>query len=294
MNAITTSKPKMSSFQKRKLIKQLIGQVIVFALGLVMIYPLIWMLSSSFKETSTIFHTASQLIPETIVFENFVNGWRGVSNTTFGTFFTNSFILSGLGTVGAVISSALVGYAFSRGQFVGKKILFALMLSTLMLPAQVLMVPQFLWFNTLGWIGSYNPLIVPAFFAISGFFVFLITNFINGIPKELDEAAKIDGCSFYGIFARIILPLSVPALITTSLFSFIWRWDDFMGPLIYIRRVPQFPASLALRMFADPAAATDWGAVFAMSTLSLVPAVAIFIFLQKYLVEGISTSGLKG
>ncbi|MDR2183168.1 MAG: carbohydrate ABC transporter permease [Clostridiales bacterium] len=259
-----------------------------------MIYPLIWMFMSSFKETGTIFETAGELWPRVWVLENYFNGWQGVSNVTFGTFFTNSAILSVGGTIGAVISSALVGYAFSRGRFVGRKILFALMLSTLMLPAQVLMVPQFLWFNQLGWIGTYMPLIVPAFFAISGFFVFLITNFMNGIPRELDEAARIDGCSFYGIFMRIILPLSVPALITTSLFSFIWRWDDFMGPLIYVRRVAQFPASLALRMFADPAAATDWGAVFAMSTLSLVPAVAIFIFLQKYLVEGISTAGLKG
>jgi len=279
---------------KKSVAKQLIGHVIVLGIGLIMIYPLIWMLMASFRESGTIFQDVGRLWPEVWVFENYVTGWQGVSNVTFGTFFTNSAILAVGGTFGVVISSALVGYAFSRGKFIGRKILFALMLSTLMLPAQILMVPQFLWFNQLGWIGGYMPLIVPAFFAVGGFFVYLITNFMNGIPRELDEAAKIDGCSFYGIFARIILPLSVPALITASLFSFIWRWDDFMGPLIFVRGTARFPASLALRMFADPAAATDWGAVFAMSTLSLVPAVAIFIFLQKYLVEGISTSGLKG
>lgn len=270
-----------------------IGQAVVLIIGIIMIYPLIWMVMSSFKESSTIFHTATSLIPEKWTFENYVNGWRGISGVSFGRFFWNSFVLSGLGTIGAILSSALVGYSFSRGQFKGKKLLFVLMLSTLMLPAQVLMIPQFLWFNTLGWVGTYLPIIVPTFFAVQGFFVYMIKNFIDGIPKELDEAAKIDGCSFYGIFGRVILPLSVPSLITTGIFSFIWRWDDFLAAVLYIRGTENFPASLALRMFSDPGAATDWGAVFAMSLISLLPVVMIFILLQKHLVEGISTTGLK-
>ncbi|MCL2703343.1 MAG: carbohydrate ABC transporter permease [Defluviitaleaceae bacterium] len=285
----------------RKYIKPLIGHILKLSIGIIMIYPLIWMVMSSFKETSTIFHSAGRLIPESWDFSNWTRGWtlgtgarvRGVP-ITFGTYFWNSFWYAGVATLGTLMSSALVAYSFSRGRFFGKRVLFILMLGTLMLPAQILMIPQFLWFHTLGWVGSYRPMIVPAFFAISGFFIYLITNFMNGIPRELDEAAKIDGCSFYGIFARIILPLSVPALITTGLFSFIWRWDDFLGPLLYVRQARQFPASLALRMFADPTVGTDWGALFAMSTLSLVPMVVIFIFMQKYLVEGISTSGLKG
>jgi len=282
--------------QRRKKLKIsfIVGQVIVFIIGVIMIYPLIWMFMSSFKESHTIFHTVNELIPRYWVLDNYINGWRGISNITFGRFFSNSAFLAVTGTVGAVMSSALVGYSFSRGQFRLRKPLFIAMLSTLMLPGQVLMIPQYLWFNMLGWVGSYMPLIVPAFFATSGFFVYLITNFISGIPKELDEAAKIDGCSFYGIFYRVILPLTVPAIITAGLFSFIWRWDDFLGPLLYVHRLSMFPASLALRMFSDPTAATDWGAVFAMSTISLLPAICIFIFFQKYLVEGISTSGLKG
>lgn len=279
--------------KKNNKIEHYIGQVIVLIVGIVMIYPLIWMVMSSFKESSTIFHTATSLIPENWTFENYVNGWRGISGVSFGRFFWNSFVISGLSTVGAVLSSVVVAYSFSRGKFKGKKLLFALMLSTLMLPAQVLMIPQFLWFNTLGWVGTYLPIIVPTFFAVQGFFVYMITNFIDGIPKELDEAAKIDGCSFYGIFGRVILPLSVPSLITTGIFSFIWRWDDFLAAVLYIRGTDNFPASLALRMFSDPGAATDWGAVFAMSIVSLLPVVTIFILLQKYLVEGISTTGLK-
>jgi len=280
---------------KRKMIGNIIKHIFILLFGFVMIYPLLWMLSSSFKETGTIFHTASELIPRYFTLQNYVTGWSsGVANTNFGIFFRNSAIIAVSATVGTVLSSALVGYSFSRGNFPGKRALFVMMLATLMLPPQILMIPQFLWFNRLGWIDSYAPLIVPFFFAVMGFFVYLITNFIDGIPRELDEAAKIDGCSFYGIFAKIIFPLTVPALITAGLFSFIWRWDDFMGPLLYLNRVAQFPASLALRMFTDPGAITDWGALFAMSTLSLVPTVLIFIFMQKYLVEGISTSGLKG
>jgi multiple sugar transport system permease protein len=142
---------------------------------------------------------------------------------------------------------------------------------------------------------THLPLIVPAFFATGGFFIFLMTNFMNGIPRELDEAAKIDGCSFYGIYGRIMLPLSVPTLITATIFSFMWRWDDFMGPLIFLRTADTYPVSLALRGFTDAqTSATPFGPIFAMSILSLVPLVLIFFFFQKYLVEGIATTGLKG
>jgi len=278
---------------KKSKTRRFLGHVAVLVIGILMIYPLIWMFMSSFKPSDLIFHTATNLIPDPWTFENYATGWEGVSGVSFGRFFLNSFTIAGLATVGTIVSSALVAYSFSRGKFKGKNLLFVVMLATLMLPAQVLMIPQFLWFNTLGWVGSYRPLIVPMFFAVQGFFVYLMKNFMDGIPKELDEAAKIDGCSFYGIFGRVILPLSVPALITSGIFSFIWRWDDFLGPLLYVRGTQNFPASLALRMFSDPTAATDWGAVFAMSILSLVPVVVIFITLQKYLVEGISTTGLK-
>lgn len=164
----------------------------------------------------------------------------------------------------------------------------------MMLPAQVLMIPQYLWYEKLGWVGTYLPLIVPYYFAIQGFFVYLIMNFINGIPTELDEAAKIDGCSYYTIFGRIILPLIVPSLITTGIFSFMWRWDDFLSALLYVNESARYPVSLALKLFSDPGSSSDYGAMFAMATLSILPAVIIFIFLQKYLVEGIATSGLKG
>ncbi len=268
--------------------------VIVCGLGIVMIYPLIWMVMSSFKETNTIFTTAGQLIPKRFVLANYANGWRGFAKVTFATFFKNSLFIAIVATFGTVFSSAFVAFGLARCRFFGRRFLFVAMLLSMMLPAQVLMIPQYLWYQKLGWVGSYRPLIVPYYFAIQGFFIYLMINFIDGIPRELDEAAKIDGCSYYSIFSRIILPLITPALITASIFSFMWRWDDFLSALLYINESAKYPVSLALKLFSDPGSSSDYGAMFAMATLSILPAVIIFICLQKYLVEGISTSGLKG
>ncbi len=280
--------------KRKKRIGTVLYHIVVCGIGLVMIYPLIWMVMSSFKPTNTIFTTAGSLIPEEFTLENYINGWRGFANISFGTFFGNSLFISIVATVGTVLSSAAVAFGFSRCRFCGRKLLFAAMLVSMMLPAQVLMIPQYLWYQRLGWVGSYLPLIVPYFFAIQGFFVYLITNFIPGLPTHLDEAATTAGCSYYQIFLRIILPLIVPALITAAIFSFMWRWDDFLSALLYVSESVRYPASLALKLFCDPGSSSDYGAMFAMASLSILPAVLIFIFFQRYLVEGISTSGLKG
>ena len=275
-------------------ISTVIYHVLVLGFGLMMIYPLIWMVMSSFKETNTIFATAGSLIPEKFTLQNYINGWKGFAKISFGVFFKNSLFISIVATIGTVISSALVAYGFARCEFKGKKLLFSAMLISMMLPAQVLMIPQYLWYQKLGWVGSYLPLIVPYLFAIQGFFVYLMINFIDGIPRELDEAAKIDGCSYYTIFSKIILPLISPALITAGIFSFMWRWDDFLSALLYVNESAKYPVSLALKLFCDPGSSSDYGAMFAMAFLSVLPAVIMFIFFQKYLVEGIATSGLKG
>lgn len=278
----------------RKRIKNGIYHLLVFGFGVVMLYPLLWMFMSSFKESGRIFTTADQLIPKKFTFINYINGWKGFAGISFSTFFKNSLVISILATFGTLLSSALVAYGLSRFNFRGKKLLFGAMLASMMLPGQILMVPQYLWYQKLGWVGNYLPLIVPFCFAIQGFFVYLMMNFINGTPRELDEAAKIDGCSYYGIFGRIILPLMRPAIITGGIFSFMWRWDDFMSALLYINDAEKYPVSLALKLFADPGSSSDYGAMFAMATLSLVPIVAIFFLFQRYLVDGIATSGLKG
>jgi len=280
--------------KKKKRIQNIIYHVLVMGFSLIMMYPLIWMLMSSFKETSTIFTSAASLIPENFTIQNYINGWKGFAGISFANFFKNSLIISVSATVGTLLSSSCVAYGFSRCEFKGKKMLFSAMLASMMLPGQILMLPQYLWYQKLGWIGTYAPLIVPFCFAIQGFFVYLMVNFINGIPRDLDEAAKIDGCSYYTIFTKIMFPLLKPALITGTIFSFMWRWDDFMSALLYIDEPIKYPASLALKLFSDPGSSSDYGALFAMSILSLVPIVAIFIIFQKYLVEGVATSGLKG
>ncbi|MEG0896899.1 MAG: carbohydrate ABC transporter permease [Ruthenibacterium sp.] len=281
-------------YKTREKIGKMIYHVLIFTFGIVMIYPLLWMIFSSFKESNTIFATAGELFPQKFIFDNYTTGWKGFGKISFATFFKNSFFIAIVATIGTVFSSAIVAYGLSRCQFPGRKFLFVAMLLSMMLPAQVLMIPQYLWYNQLAWVGSYKPLIIPYFFAIQGFFVYLMMNFIDGIPRDLDEAAKIDGCSYYATFGRIIMPLIVPAMITGAIFSFIWRWDDFLSALLYVKDSSKYPVSLALKLFCDPGSSSDYGAMFAMATLSILPVMLIFMFLQKYLVEGIATSGLKG
>lgn len=279
---------------KKKKIADGIYHVFVFGFAIVMIYPLLWMVFSSFKETASIFATASRLLPEQGTLSNYVNGWAGFAKVTFKTFFSNSLFVCIVGTVGSALSSFWVGYGMSRLNFPFKKVLFAIILVSMMLPAQILMIPQYLWFQKLGWVDTYAPLIVPHFFATTGFFTYLMINFIDGLPKELDEAAKIDGCSYYQIGTKIVMPLSVPAIVTVSLFSFMWKWDDYLTPLLYLQKSAKYTVSLALKLFCDPSASSDYGAMFAMSTLSLVPILLLFLLFQTYITEGISTSGLKG
>lgn len=280
--------------KSRRKTSRVIYHIFVCAFGLLMIYPLLWMFMSSFKETNTIFLTAGTLIPEKFVLDNYINGWKGFANISFSTFFKNSAFLSVIATIGTIVSSSLVAFGLARCRFRGKKLLFGAMLLSMMVPAQVLMIPQFIWYQELGWVGSYLPLIVPYCFAIQGFFVYLMVNFIESIPKEMDEAAKIDGCSYFGIYSKIVLPLMVPSMVTAGIFSFMWRWEDFLSALLYINQAEKYPVCLALKLFADPGSSSDYGAMFAMASLSIVPMIAIFIFFQRYLVEGVSTSGLKG
>lgn len=280
--------------KEKRTARSIVYHVVICLIGIIMIYPLIWMIMSSFKETGTIFTTAGSLIPEKFILDNYRNGWKGFAGIGFGTFFKNSLFISIVATIGTILSSAVVAYGFARFEFRGRKLMFTAMLLSMMLPAQVLMIPQYLWYQKLNWVGSYMPLIIPYFFATQGFFVYLMSNFIEGIPRELDEAAKIDGCSYLGIFRLVIAPLMKPAVVTGSIFSFMWRWDDFLSALLYINKTAKYPVSLALKLFCDPGSSSDYGAMFAMATLSVLPAVIIFLFFQKYLVEGISTSGLKG
>lgn len=281
------------SRRQREVSRGLAYHLGVIALGFLMLYPLLWMFGSSFKGPSEIWTNVLALIPQEPTIENYIQGWVGFGGTTFTTFYRNSLLYAGLGTFLTVFSSAVVAYGFARIRFVGRNFWFAVMIATLMLPAQVQIIPQYILFTKLGWLNTFFPLLVPRLGG-TPFFIFMIMQFIRGLPIELDEAAEIDGCSKVGIFFRIILPLIKPALVTAAIFSFYWTWSDFLGPLLYLNDPKLYTISMALRMFADPSTATDWGAIFAMSALSLVPVFLVFVLFQKYLVEGISTTGLGG
>ena len=266
--------------------------LVLLALG--MLYPIIWMFLSSFQANHEIFDVAV-VFPRSWMFENYVNGWHSIPGHNFGTFFRNSFTIGFFIVIGSMISATLTAYPFARLRFRGKKILFSLIIATLLLPGQILLIPRYLLFVTLGWGDSILPLTVPAFFAqVSGAFcIYLTIQFMRGIPKELDEAALVDGCGFFGQFFRIILPNCKPALFTIGIFSFIWSWDDFLNQLIYINSIGKFTVALGLRMFVDSSSLIPWGQLFAMSILSILPCTIIFAAAQRYFVEGIVTTGLK-
>jgi multiple sugar transport system permease protein len=258
-----------------------------------MIYPILWTVASSLKPEEEIFKNSASLIPSKLEWNNYLQGWAGFGEITFGTFFANSTFVTTFVVIGTLFSSSLVAFGFARLKFRLKPVLFICLLATIMLPSQVTLIPQYIMFHNLGWVNTYFPLIVPAFIGGIPFFIFLMIQFIKGIPRELDEAAVIDGCTTFGIFWRIILPLTRPALATVAIFSFYWTWDDFMTPLIYLNDPNLFTVSLGLRMFSDPSSVTAYGSLFSMSVASLIPTFIIFLFFQKYLVEGISTTGIK-
>jgi multiple sugar transport system permease protein len=269
----------------------LLQHVLLCTASLLMLYPLLWMLASSFKPENEIFDSAS-LWPSDFDFSSYVRGWFGL-RYSFGTFFLNSAIVAVLSVIGNVLSCSLVAYAFARLRFRGRSFWFALMLGTLMLPYHVTLIPQYVLFLNLDWVNTFLPLVVPKFLAVDAFFVFLLVQFFRGLPRELDEAAMMDGCGPWRIYWKIILPLSLPALATAAVFTFIWTWDDFFGPLIYLNDMNTYTAQLGLRSFVDSSGKSDWGALFAMSVVTLVPIFVLFIFFQRLLIEGVATTGMK-
>lgn len=263
----------------------------LIAASLVMLYPLLWMLAGSVKNQNEIFGSAS-LLPHHFDFSSFARGWTGMQ-VSFGRFMWNSLVIAVLSVIGNVMSCSLAAFAFARLQFRGRNFWFALMLGTLMLPYHVTLIPQYILFLKLGWVKTFLPLVVPKFLAVDAFFIFLMVQFFRGIPRELDEAAVMDGCSAWRIYWKIMLPLSLPVLATAAIFSFLWTWDDFFGPLIYLSDVGTYTVQLGLRSFVDSTGSSDWSGLFAMSSLSLVPVFLIFLFFQRLLINGIATTGLK-
>ncbi|GAA1749061.1 carbohydrate ABC transporter permease [Nonomuraea bangladeshensis] len=260
-------------------------------LALIMLYPVLWMVVSSLRPSNEIFRSPG-LVLDGLRTQNYGEGWNALASP-FGHYLLNSAIVVLGCIIGNLVSCSMAAYAFARLEFTGKKLWFAIMLGTIMLPIHVLIVPQYIMFSQAGWVNTFLPLIVPKFLATDAFFVFLMVQFIRGLPRELDEAARIDGCGHGRIFGRIILPLMLPALATTTIFTFIWTWNDFFGQLIYLTDPEMYTVPVALRSFVDATVSTSWGSMFAMSVVSLAPIFLAFLVGQRYLIRGIATTGIK-
>lgn len=275
----------------KKLTRFLLYLAVVLG-ALIMIYPLLWMLSSSFKPEDEIFSNTS-LFSSQWMSGNYSDGWNAL-DYPFTMFFVNSLIICIGAIAGNLISCSMAAYAFARLRFKYKTFWFILMQGAILLPTHVLIVPQYILFKDLGWVNTFLPLVVPKFLATDAFFIFLMLQFIRGIPRELDDAAKMDGCSWFGFYWRVILPLALPALVTSAIFTFIWTWNDFFTQLIYLNDESLYTVPLALRAFVDSNGNSAYGQLFAMSLASLLPIIGFFLIFQRLLIEGASTSGLKG
>ncbi|MFI9461030.1 carbohydrate ABC transporter permease [Streptomyces xiamenensis] len=276
-------------------IRRRVGSVLkhtgLIIVALLMLYPLLWMVASSLRPNADIF-TSSGLFVDTFDLDHYPNGWNALAYP-FSTYLLNSFLVVLGSVIGNLVSCSMAAYAFARLQFRWRRWAFMAMLVTIMLPIHVLIIPQYVVYAQLGWINTYLPLIVPKLLATDAFFIFLMVQFIRGIPRELDEAARIDGAGHARIYGQIMLPLMVPALATTAIFTFIWTWNDFFTQLIFVTKPDLYTVPVALRSFIDAQTQSDFGALFAMSVVSLIPVFLVFLFGQRFLLRGIATTGGK-
>ena len=267
-----------------------VGALLVLA---VVLYPVIWVLGASFKPSREIIGSL-ELFPTSPILQNFKGLADGIADISIATFFQNSLFYALGSVVGILVSSSLTAYAFARIRFAGRNLMFSLMIGTLLLPYHVLLIPQYVMFQKMELINTYVPLLLGKYLATEAFFVFLMVQFMRNLPRELDEAARLDGCGHLRIYWSIVLPLCRPALITSAIFTFINAWNDFMGPLIYLNEPAKYTVSLGMMMFRDQEGVANYGGMIAMSLVALLPVLAFFLAFQRYLIDGMATSGLKG
>lgn len=270
-----------------------IRYTILIGVGFVMIYPLLWLIGASFKSNAEIF-TNPSFIPFEPTLDGFIRGWETSTPYNFGQFYWNTFLIVFPKVIGTAISCTLVAYGFARFNFPGKGLLFALLIATLLLPNVVTRIPQYLLFRDLGWLDSYLPLWVPSALAGDAFFVFMLIQFLRAIPRDMEEAARIDGANTAQTLIYIVVPMLTPAIVSVCLFQFMWTMNDFLGPLIYISSVAKYPISLALQLSIDATETFSWNKILAMTVISLAPSLVVFFLAQKHFIRGVATGGIKG
>jgi ABC-type glycerol-3-phosphate transport system permease component len=251
--------------------------------------PFLWMLSTALKSPDQVFKFPPKWIPNPIKWSNFA---EALTSQPFGLYAKNTMVIVAISVVGELVSSAFVGYSFARIRFPGREALFVLVLSTLMIPYPVLLIPHFILFNTLGWIDTILPLTIPSFFS-KAFYVFLFRQFFRAIPRELDDAALIDGCGIFGIFGRITLPLSKPVVAVVAIYSFMFHWNRFIGPLVYLNSMKKYTLSMGLAMYHG-VLVTEWHWLMAASLVVMLPCLLLFFFFQRLFIQGVVFTGLKG
>ncbi|MBW5248662.1 carbohydrate ABC transporter permease [Streptomyces poriferorum] len=285
--------PMDTTAVRRRLPGSLAWHIGALAILAVVLYPVVWTIGASFKPSEDIVG-ALNLLPTDPITDNYRRLADGIADIPIWKFFLNSAYISVGSVIGVVISCSLTAYAFTKVRFAGRNAMFAIMIGTLLLPYHVLIIPQYVMFQKLELINTFTPLLIGKYLATDAFFVFLMVQFMRGLPKELDEAARLDGCGHLRIYWSIVMPLCRPALITSAIFTFIQAWNDFMGPLLYLNEPDKYTVSMGLRMFIDQDAVADYGGMIAMSLVALLPVLAFFLAFQRYLIDGMATSGLKG
>ncbi|MBX3086435.1 MAG: carbohydrate ABC transporter permease [Anaerolineae bacterium] len=255
-----------------------------------MLMPFIWLVTSSLKSQTQIFQYPPQFIPDPFRWENYS---KALTFKPFGLYLKNTAIIVGLNVVAVVFSSSFCAYGFARIKFPGRDFWFGIVMATLFLPYAILIVPSFIMFSRLGWVDTFLPLVVPPFFGGGAFNIFLLRQFFRTIPEELADAARIDGCSEFGIYWRIMLPLAKPALITVGIFTFLASWNDLIGPVIYLRSPSNFTVAVGLASFRSTLD-VSWDLQLAASTAMILPVIIVFFFAQRYFIQGIVMTGLKG
>ncbi len=268
---------------------KIIFYILLSGLSIIFILPFLWMISTALKAPEQVWVFPPQWIPNPIVWKNFPEALKSMDFTLH---LKNTLLITGFTMCGTLLSSSLVAYGFAMFRFKFREILFMLLLSTMMLPSQVTIIPLFIVFTSLGWVNTFKPLIIPSFFG-SPFFIFLLRQFFLTIPRELNEAAIIDGAGYFSIYRRIVLPLSKPAIASVAIFQFMGAWNDFFGPLIYLNQMDKYPLSLALYAFRG-IYSTDWQYLMAASIVVTLPCLVVFFLAQRYFIQGIALTGMKG
>ena len=290
----TTGSTVNNKLRRRHKLNSILRYVLLTLVAFIMLYPILWLIGASFKTNSEIFSSIG-FIPKSIDFDAYIKGWQTGTEYTFTTYFMNSFKIVIPKIIFTVISCTLTAYGFARFEFPGKKILFGLLISTLFLPGVVTRIPLYLLWKQFGVLDTYVPLVANTIFAAEPFFVFMLVQFLRSVPRDFDEAATIDGCNSIQVLTRILLPILKPSLISVTLFQFIWSFNDFMGPLIYISSVEKYPVAIALKMSMDNSAGvTPWNQVIAMSLMGLLPSIILFFTSSRQFVDGMSAGGIKG